>query len=364
MPSSPRTRRWLWIAGAAAMALTIVSTWLVVLYEDYLSSPIAPDGEKVIVRVPPGSFDRVVDELTERGLVRDPLYFKIYATLSGKRDQVKAGVFLMDPSWTPRELLDHLIAGDVSDKVRLTVPEGTNVWQLADRVERLGLFSRGELLAAAGDWVLATKTGLPARAPKDLELTDRKRIYAFEGYLFPKTYDIPVEADARAMVARMGAQFLKEWGAVKEAHRASYERVRKEHGLDDHALVTLASLVEEETGNGDERPLIAAVFYNRLRKGWRLQTDPTLVYHPKRYGQVPTVTDRKNERNPWNTYVARGLPPGPISSPGRAALEAVVAPAQTDMMFFVAKRDGTGGHHFSRTREEHEAAVDRYLRRK
>ena len=357
-------RRGFWIAGAIALALTIVSTWVIVLYEDYLSTPIDPGAERVIVRVPQGSFDQVVDALAARGLVKDPLFFKLYATLTGKRERVRAGVFWLNPSWTPREMLEHLTdAPEPADRVRLTIPEGTNVWQLADRVEHLGLFTRAEVLEAAGDWVLAQKVELPVRAPKGVEILDRKRIYAFEGYLFPKTYDVPVEADARAMVTRLAKQFEREWGEVKRAHKAGYDRVRKEYGLDDHGLVTLASLVEEETANAAERPLIAGVFYNRLRKGWRLQTDPTLVYHPRRYGKVPTVIDRKNERNPWNTYVTRGLPPGPISSPGRAALEAVLEPAKTDVLFFVAKRDGTGTHHFSRTAKEHEAAVARYLKR-
>ncbi|GMV39953.1 MAG: hypothetical protein AMXMBFR64_16690 [Myxococcales bacterium] len=356
-------RRGLLIAGGVALALTIASTWVVVLYEDYLSSPIDPASrERVLVRVRPGSFDEVVESLVARGLVKDPTFFKVYATLTGKRDHVKAGAFLLARSWTPRELLDHLIDADPADRVRLTTPEGQSVWQVADRIDALGLATRAEVLDAAADWGLAQELGLPARAPSGLALTDRGHVYAFEGYLFPKTYELPAESDARALVKRMGRQFLTEWAAVKAAHRVGYERVRREHGLDDHALVTLASLVEEETANGAERALIAGVFYNRLRKQWRLQTDPTLVYHPERYGKVPTVVDRKNDRNPWNTYVVRGLPPGPISSPGAAALAAVLEPARTDMLFFVAKRDGTGTHHFSRTAKEHEDAVRRYLK--
>lgn len=357
-------RRGLLIAGAVALGLTIVSTWIIVIYEDYLSSPIDPEAsERVIVRVPQGSFDQVVEALSSRGLIKDPTFFRIYATITGKRERVRAGVFWLDPRWSPREMLEHLTdTPEPADQVRLVVPEGRNVWQVADRIDTLGLYTRAEVLEAAGDWVLAQKLGLPVRAPTGVELKDRRRIYAFEGYLFPKTYDIPVESDARTFVGRMAKQFLKEWSAVKAAHRAGYERVKREYALDDHALITLASLVEEETANGDERPIIAGVFYNRLRKGWRLQTDPTLVYHPKRYGKVPTVTDRKNERNPWNTYVVRGLPPGPISSPGASAMAAVLEPAKTDKLFFVAKRDGTGTHHFSRTAKEHTEAVHRYLK--
>jgi UPF0755 protein len=317
-----RSRRWLVGAGLVAAALVIATTVALVAYERYLSTPIdAGATRRLVVTIPQGSFGDVVEVLERQGLVTSPLLFGIHATLGGDRSRIRAGTFYLDPRWTPRELLDHLVEGaEEADFRELTVPEGLSVW------------------------------------------LDRPQVFAFEGYLFPKTYRFPLDAKPATVIERLAKQWAMEWRAVVSAHRADYERVKKRYRLDDHALVTLASLVEEEAQVDAERAIIASVFYNRLAKGMKLQTDPTLVYHPDRYGKVPTVVDRKNAKNPYNTYAIEGLPPGPIASPGRRSLEAAVSPARTDFLFFVAKRDGTGAHHFSRTGEEHAAAVRRYLK--
>lgn len=358
-----RRRVALWTVLAVVVALTGATTWLAVRYEAYLSTPIDPSADRaVVVTVPKGSFDRVVEVLERRGLVKDRLLFTAHATITGKRHQIKAGTFFLDPRWTPRELLARLTGGaEPADYKVLTVPEGLNVWQTAEQAADCGVATRQQLLDVAARWDLARELGLPAHEPKR-PVDDRPRVYAFEGYLFPETYRLPLEADAEAAVRRMARQFNKEWKAIVGRHPESYRRIRQELHLDDHALVTLASIVEEEAVVDAERPLIAAVFYNRLRKGMKLETDPTLVYREDLVGAVPAPKHRKDRSNPYNTYQYKGLPPGPISSPGRASLEAVVAPAKTDKLFFVARRDGSGTHYFSATAEEHRDAVRRFLK--
>jgi len=170
------------------------------------------------------------------------------------------------------------------------------------------------------------------------------------------------------VIERMTMQFHKEFNLLKVKYQESHRLLKKELGLKDHDFVTIASLVEKEAMIARERPLIAQVFYNRRRKGMRLDSDPTLVYHPQYSGQKPRRKHRLDTKNPYNTYHIRWPLPGPICNPGRDALRAALHPSRrgplSESLYFVARQDGTGEHKFSRTLQEHNQAVRRYIKRK
>jgi len=183
-----------------------------------------------------------------------------------------------------------------------------------------------------------------------------------EGFVYPDTYFVLASDSARDVAARAARQFKKVWGEVAAAHAPELEALAA-RGLGPAELIVLASLVEEETQEPSEAKTIAGVFMNRLARGMRLETDPTLMYRPDRVSRAPTPTERKDRTNPYNTYAIPGLPPGPICSPGKNALVAVLAPEVHEHLFFVARRDGSRRHAFAATLAEHEANIDRYLRK-
>ncbi|MGB0645562.1 MAG: endolytic transglycosylase MltG, partial [Bradymonadia bacterium] len=189
-----------------------------------------------------------------------------------------------------------------------------------------------------------------------LRLIEEKKL---EGKLFPDTYSVTPAMTETEILTLMHERFKSVWKHIKSA---SSQKPK----LSEHELITLASLVEKETVQPKEAPIIARVFLNRLEKDMKLQSDPTYVYTKERYGKKPTKTDRLTKDNPYNTDVIKGLPPGPIANPGRTALLAAMNPSAlpkaSSWLYFVAKRDGTGEHYFSRTYKEHRKAIKRYLK--
>jgi UPF0755 protein len=203
-------------------------------------------------------------------------------------------------------------------------------------VEKSGLGSAADITTRAGDPAFARSHGIPAGS--------------LEGYLFPDTYLFPRGVSAEAILTTMLQRF-------RSVFTAEWEQRAAQIGLTVHEVVTLASIIEKETGAPSERPLISSVFHNRLKKGMRLETDPTVIYGIRDFDG--NLTRKHLETfTPYNTYVIKGLPPGPIASPGKDALEAALFPAQTGYFFFVSKNNGT--HHFSSSFEEHQNAVQRY----
>lgn len=247
------------------------------------------------------------------------------------------------------------------ERVVLTLLPGRSVWQAANEIDQLFEGRGPEVLARAADeaWVRALGVPLRPRPPRKDEVQDTW----LEGFLYPETYFFSSKASADELIRRAVGQFKKVFGALEVSHGESFRALAEELGLSRADVVVLASLVEKETGRRDESPRVAGVFLNRLRRGMKLQTDPTLMYRPDRVGRAPTPRERRDKSNPYNTYAIDGLPPGPICSPGRASLLAVLEAERHDYLFFVAKRDGKGGTAFAVTREEHDANIDRYLRR-
>jgi UPF0755 protein len=324
-------RRW-WAAGAvvAATALAVAASvgwhWL------HAPPPVAPGAEaSVAFRVERGEdFASVAQRLEEQGLVFSALRFRVLARLTGADRRVRAGTYTVDTGTPPGALLEAFVEGRVR-LVRLTVPEGWRLEQIAAEVERVLGVPADTLRIAAAD--------------EDVRRRLRCRSETLEGYLFPETYHFPDGASAREVVDGMTRRFEEVWEELGGEPR---------EGMDRHDVVTLASIVEAETAIAEEKPRVAAVYLNRLELGWKLQADPTVRYGLKRFtGRL--YYKHLDIDTPYNTYMHAGLPPGPIGAPGRASLEAVLHPLEPCRdLYFVAS--GGGGHVFSRTRAEHERA--------
>ena len=318
------------LAAAGALALVL----------QHQLEPVDPDGDDRPFTIERGvGLAQVAYRLETAGLIRDARVFVLLARYRGQTRSLHAGEFALSSAWTADAILDHLIAGRVRS-YEVVIPEGLRSDEIAQRLEAAGLASAEEFLAAVNDAALAERLGVPA--PN------------LEGYLFPDTYQLPKGLAASEIARVMVEQFDSVWREI--------EPLVAQSGLDQHEIVTLASIIEKETAATQERPLIAAVFLNRIRRGMRLETDPTVIFGiPDFDGNLRRV-HLEDESNPYNTYKIRGLPPGPIASPGRGALHAVVKPADSAFLFFVARGDGT--HQFSVNYADHNRAVDRYQRRR
>ncbi|MBI3449789.1 MAG: endolytic transglycosylase MltG [Acidobacteria bacterium] len=298
-------------------------------------------GGSAIVVIPAGSSPAsVASALGDARVIRSPLTFRWLARWHGVSSKLQAGEYLFDRPQTTSQVIDRLVRGDVLLH-RVTIPEGLTGAEALARVAEARLASVRDLEAALRD---------PA-AIRDLD----PKAADLEGYLFPETYRFARGTPASRIVAEMVGRF-------KGAFDASMRARAGELGMTVRQAVTLASLIEKETSLPAERGLVSAVFHNRLRAGMLLQCDPTVIYalvSSGRYRGTLTTSDL-SFASPYNTYVSPGLPPGPIASPGRASLEAALHPADSRARYFVA--DGSGGHHFSETLEEHARAVERWRR--
>jgi UPF0755 protein len=248
------------------------------------------------------------------------------------------GEYALDRSMTPQEVLGVLVSGK-SIQYPITFPEGSNVFEMAAALEAKGLYKAEEFLKAVRD---------PALIQKLLAI----EVSSLEGYLFPETYNVTKFTPMNELIANMVQNFKNAYQTLEA--QGSLAPVQ----LARHELVTLASVVEKETGAPEERPLIASVFYNRLQKNMKLQSDPTIIYgiwvETGAYKQNISREDITRATR-YNTYTVPRLPFGPIANPGRESLAAVMKPARSEYLYFVSKNDGT--HIFTRTYEDHTRAV-------
>jgi UPF0755 protein len=303
-------------------------------------APSQPQAEPQLFEVKRGApLLSIATDLEAAGLVRNARAFRLLTRLRDRAHKLQAGQYELSAAASSEEILDVLTSGRVKTW-EVVVPEGLRAREIAARLAQAGLADEVTFLAFALDASSAESLGVAGPT--------------LEGYLFPTTYKLPRGLSTREVATAMVEQFLQVWAPLAP--------LAKERGLDMRQVVTLASVVEKETGAAEERPLIAGVFHNRLRRGMRLESDPTTIY-----GIVDFDGNLKREHledgaNAYNTYKIEGLPPGPIASPGAAALRAVLEPAPTDFLFFVSRNDGT--HVFARTFKEHETNVDHYQRRR
>ncbi|MGO9229067.1 MAG: endolytic transglycosylase MltG [Bryobacteraceae bacterium] len=301
-----------------------------------ITQPYQGFGAETFVEFPRGAGSRALAAgLAQAGVIRSQWDFLVVRALAPTR-RLRAGEYRFTQPASPLEVFDRIARGDAF-YYTLVVPEGKNMFDIAAAAANLGLFQAHEFTDAARD--PSPIRGLDPAAP------------TLEGYLFPSTYRVGRHTTPAALCRMMTARFREAWSGLGIAAPV-------------HRTVTLASLVEKESKLPDERPRVAAVFVNRLRLGMTLDCDPSTIYAAlveQRYRGTIHRSDLANE-NPYNTYRHTGLPPGPIANPGLDAIRAVLAPADTDALYFVLRPDGSGAHQFSSNLAAHQAAVAVYRR--
>jgi UPF0755 protein len=323
--------------------------------------PAASPGRPVTLTIPRGaSFPRIVELVQEKGLVSNGLAFRIYANYRRLESKLRHGTYELHTSMTPKQLLDRLSRGVAAPTAKVTLPEGKNMLEVARLISTAEISDYESLVGAMRDSRFLHRLGVPGET--------------MEGYLFPDTYRFQLHSKAEKVLEVLFRRHMQVFVKIRGKYPTRTHWLRRRLGWDHHEIVTLASIVEKETGQPRERPLIAGVFLNRLVfpkfEPRLLQTDPTIIYGctvplekskacQKFEGRIRRI-HLNDPDNIYNTYTHEGLPPGPISNPGAAAIEAVFSPKRSRYLFFVSRNDGT--HKFSATEREHEAAVDRYQR--
>lgn len=288
------------------------------------------------------SVDSIAERLHEAGLIRSPSYFKLRVRLSNADTRLRAGRFVLYTGMSVNQIIQTLTTAPGVQTVRVRFQEGWRAEQYAEELVRAGILSDPQRfldVLSASRW--------QTRFPFLAELGPNATV---EGFLFPDTYEFRVDATPEEIVQTLLENFDRR---VPAEERAKAQAL----GQPFYRVLIIASIIEREAALPAERPIIASVFYNRLREGMPLQADPTVQYALGKPGDwwpaLDTVGDLANVVSPYNTYRVAGLPPGPICNPGLAAIQAALQPAATDYLYFVAKNDGSGAHVFARTYEEH-----------
>ena len=318
----------------------LMAVFLAVVYVHFWAPPSWERHSKVVTIQPGTSFTDIARILETNGIVRDHRSFYLLARIREAIPKVKAGEYEVHTNMTPSEVLAKLIRGDVI-KYPITIPEGFNLIQVGEILEKAGVSSQRAFLDKARDPNFVTSLGLEGDS--------------LEGYLFPDTYNFPKGFGEEPVIRQMVSRFNAVYAPL--AKRAD------QLGLSRRDVVILGSMIEKEAMDDQERRMISAVFHNRLQRGMALQSDPTAIYGVK---MAKDRTDKRITRqdllrkSPYNTYHITGLPKGPIANPGIKSLQAALNPADVDYLYFVSKNDRT--HYFSSTLEEHNRAVNRYQR--
>nr|HDM99834.1 endolytic transglycosylase MltG [Deltaproteobacteria bacterium] len=307
--------------------------------------PVSETGKNKIILISIGStFFSVAQKLETEGLIKSKRAFYCLAWWKDATTKIKAGEYELSPTQTPAEILDYLVKGKIRQYI-ITIPEGYNLFQIDDLLANAKLISDDSFINVARDKNILRTLGIEADSA--------------EGYVYPDTYQLTKDATPYEMLCTFVNHFWEVWNSEK------FSRRTEELDVQIHDIVTIASIVEKEAMQSKERPLIACVFWNRLKKNMPLQADPTVLYGIL----VENKTKKRRlrwkdlrKKTPYNTYVNRGLPIGPISNPGKESIKATLYPSEKDYFYFVSKNNGK--HYFSRTLAEHNRAVDRYQRRR
>jgi UPF0755 protein len=332
MRSSPWIKLFLLLSGILLLFSISVPSW-------FLFVPFSKTASAKVIFIKKGTPLRKVSEVLEQeGIIKNRHLFVFFATILGKKSSIKAGEYEFHPPVPPLKLLSALTKGQVKHHL-VTIPEGFTVSQIAQLLENLNLVEKKGFLE---------KTSSPA-------FIDALRLSQFagstlEGYLFPDTYHVLREMDPEDVIRMMVHRFRKVFGP-------DFSQGASELGISEREVVILASVIEKETSLSEEKPLISAVFHNRLKKKIPLQSDPTVIYGIRNFNGNLTKEDLLRF-TPYNTYLRAGLPPTPICNPGRDSLLAAVRPAPVSYLYFVSKNDGS--HYFSSDIEEHNRAVWKY----
>ncbi len=283
------------------------------------------------------SIQGIARNLEQQGIIRSNISLRTLARLQSKDTQIKAGEYELSASMTPQQILDKMVRGEMLQR-RATIKEGMTLKEIGAALEQAGIVDAQAFLTATRDQEILTQEGIAAQS--------------CEGYLFPETYNFRRKTPARTIIQTMHQELNSRW-------QPEWTQRLQILGMTQHQLLTLASIVEKESGNFDEQPVIASVFHNRLRQKMRLQADPTVIYGIESFDGNITKRDLLTE-TPYNTYVIDGLPPGPIANPGLSAIKAALYPTDTNFLYFVG--NGAGRHVFSENLYQHNEAVNRYQR--
>ncbi len=314
------------------------------LYWTFIFSTASNLKRDVVYEVTPQkSFMTIAGELESQELIKNAQFFNVYARLTGLRSKIKVGEYALNTEMRPSEILNVLVSGKSMFRP-FTIPEGYNLFEIADIVEKNKLGTKDEFLRLVFDKGFI----------KDLydeKLLLSADIMSLEGYLYPETYQVTKYMGLKDIIRAQVKQFRRNFDDVVKSNKIPY--------LNKEQILVLASIIEKETGNAKERPLISSVFHNRIQKKMKLQTDPTTLYGKsllsKKLENNITRKDLLASDNLYNTYVIAFLPPGPISNPGRDSLMAAIEPAQTPFLFFVSQNDGTT--RFTESLSEHNKNV-------
>ena len=337
----PAKKRRLGKILVALFSLMILSVFVGYQYlDDEFNRPANPKADETMrIHIRPGmSFAQILELLEKSNVIRNPGLFRLQARFRGGAKNFQAGVYALKASMSPREIYRYLSEGRVVQRT-ITIPEGYNIREIARTIQRAKLAGEGEILKLSRDASFLRELNIAAAS--------------LEGYLFPDTYHFPVGSPAKKILSFMVRTMRRKFSPA-------LRKQAKKMGFTIHQTLTLASIIEKETSLSNERPLIAAVFINRLKRRMRLQSDPTVIYGLPQFDGNITKKDLRYD-SPYNTYLHRGLPPGPIASPGLESIKSALNPAKVKYLYFVATKNG--GHQFSRTYREHRRAVNRYQRR-
>lgn len=303
----------------------------------HATQPAGDDTRTVVIDVKPGmSVNLVSQALVKNNLIASPRAFRFLSWITGKQGQVQVGEYELSPTLSPWEILDKLASGKTFQH-SVTIPEGYRLTEIAAILADKGLVDEEKFLQETGNRELVASLNVPTES--------------LEGYLFPETYHFSKHLGEGKIIRIMAATF-KERVLNQEVQTRT-----REMGMTLHEVITLASLIEKETGLESERALISAVFHNRLRKRMLLQTDPAVIYAISDFDGNLRKKDL-SVHTPYNTYMNPGLPPGPIASPGLESILAALYPADSRYLYFVSRQDGS--HHFSANLADHNRAVSKY----
>lgn len=335
MPQNRSNKR---IVASFLGVFFLVAILLSIGFGYYLIVPAKKGAREQIFNVREGlTLKEVAGELERKGLITNKSPFLLWARLMGYSKKIKVGEYRLNSGMSPVKIL-HMLSRGAIITYPVTIPEGFTKKQIGALMEKRGLVNRDEFLSITGDPKTAKRYGLSGN---DLE-----------GYLYPDTYQFSRGLSAMTVIDVMVRRFWEVIEPMLEMADGADMKIKE--------VVTLASIVEKETGRAEERPIIASVFLNRLKKRMRLESDPTVIYGIENFNGNLTRKDL-TQRTPYNTYVIRGLPVGPIGNPGFESIKAVLLPARTDYLYFVSKNDGT--HYFSKTLKEHNRAVKIYQKK-
>lgn len=331
------------IAVLSLVVLLIAGGCAAYLYNritGFATQPAGKEATRQLFVIQPGqTLSTISRQLESQGLITNQTDFKLLVRFRKAATRLQAGEYVLSAGSSPDQILKTLLQGRVHLH-RVTIPEGFSMKEIARLMEVKQLCTSKQFLDLCRDKTVIQSMNIPA--------------VTLEGYLFPDTYFFPKGSSCTEIIFAMTRKF-------HSIYTDEYKKRTKELGFTTHEILTLASIIEKETGDPDERPLISSVFHNRLKKNMRLESDPTVIYGIKDYdGNIKKK--HLKELTPYNTYRIKGLPPGPIASPGAESIKAALFPEKSDYFYFVAKGDTT--HYFSKTITEHNRAVRKYQLKK